>query len=106
MFQGNLIALRPYTLERCHEFWKECVPDPDMWEQGYTYDYESISRYYQSKTMDRSRRFFAVCHDEKTVGETQLKYIDLEKGCGTLSIHFPMTNTKTADGARKRCVCL
>lgn len=88
MLQGELIALQPYTLERCHEFWKEYVPDPDMWEQGYTYDHEGINRYYQSKAQDKSRRFFAVCHNERTVGEIQLKYIDAERGYGTLSIHF------------------
>lgn len=88
MLQGDLIALQPYTLERCHEFWKEYVPDPDMWEQGYAYDYEGINRYYQSKVKGKGRRFFAVCHNEKTVGEIQLKYIDPEQGCATLSIHF------------------
>lgn len=94
MFQGKLIALHPYTLERCHQFWKEYVSDPDMLEQSYTYDQDAISRYYQSKVMDKSRRFFAICHNEKTVGEVQLKYIDLEQGCGTLSIHFSNDNYK------------
>jgi RimJ/RimL family protein N-acetyltransferase len=94
MLQGKLITLYPYTHERCHEFWKEYVSDPDMWEQSYTYDQDAISRYYQSKVMDESRRFFAICHNEKTVGEAQLKYIDLEKGCGTLGIHFSNNNYK------------
>jgi hypothetical protein len=59
-----------------------------MWEKEYTYDKERVDQYYQRKVMDKSRRFFAICHHEKTVGEIQLKYIDLEHGCGTMSIHF------------------
>lgn len=88
MLQGALITLQPYTLERCHEFWKAYVPDPDMWEGSYAYHKEAIDQYYQSKVMDANRRYFAVCNGGQTLGEIQLKYIDFEKRCGTLSIHF------------------
>ena len=88
MPQGKLVALQPYTLERCHAFWKEYVSDPAMWEMAFTYDPQWVEQYYQKKVMDKSRRFFAICHGEQTVGEIQLKHIDFEKGCGTMSIHF------------------
>ncbi len=88
MLQGNLVALQPYTLERCHAFWNEYVSDPAMWEMAFTYDPQWVEQYYQKKVMDKSRRFFAICHGEQTVGEIQLKYIDFEKSCGTMSIHF------------------
>jgi RimJ/RimL family protein N-acetyltransferase len=88
MLQGKLISLKPYTLERCHEFWREYVSDPDMWEKEYIYDKERADHYYQQKVMDKSRCFFAICYGEQTVGEIQLKYIDVEQGCGTMSIHF------------------
>lgn len=88
MLQGKLIALKPYTLERCHEFWSEYVSDPDMWEKEHTYDKDWVDQYYQQKVMDKSRRFFAICYGEKTVGEIQLKYINFEQGYGTMSIHF------------------
>lgn len=88
MLQGKWISLQPYTLERCHAFWKEYVSDPAMWEWDYTYDQEAINSYYQKKVMDETRRFFAVCYNEKTVGEIQLKYIDFDKRCGTMSIAF------------------
>lgn len=88
IIQGSLITLRPYTLEYCHEFYREYAADPAMWEQGYSYDRKSVNLYYQSKVLDESRRFFAICLDEKIIGEIQLKYIDFNKGCATLSLHF------------------
>ena len=88
IFQGNLITLRPYTLEYCHEFYREYAADPSMWEHGYSYDKKNVNLYYQSKVLDESRRFFAICLDEKIIGEIQLKYIDFDKGCATLSLHF------------------
>lgn len=88
MLKGNLISLQPYTLERCHAFWKDYISDPDMWYEPYTYDPQRVEEYYQKKVMDESRRFFAICHGDQTVGEIQLKYIDFEKRCGTMSIHF------------------
>jgi RimJ/RimL family protein N-acetyltransferase len=94
MLQGALITLQPYTLERCHELWKAYVPDPDMWEGSFAYNKEAIDQYYQSKVKDESRRYFAVCKDEKTVGEIQLKYIDFEKSCATMSIHLANDNYK------------
>ena len=54
----------------------------------YTYDKRKVDRYYQNKVLDTSRIFFAICHNGKTVGEIQIKRIDREKLCGTLSIHL------------------
>lgn len=86
--QGKMISLELYTLERCHEFWSEYISDYDMLEEDYIYDKEKVNRYYNTKVSDKSRIFFAICHNGKTVGEIQLKYIDLGSKHGTMSIHF------------------
>lgn len=84
----SAVALKPYTMERCHEFWKTYVPDPAMWEGAFAYDEAWVERYYRGKVLAADRRFFAICHGEMTVGEIQLKRIDWETGCATLSIHL------------------
>lgn len=86
--KGKSISLETYTNERCHEFWGKYVSDYDMWEVDYVYNKEKVDKYYETKVNDKSRRFFAICHNGKTVGEVQLKHIDVEQKCGTLSIHF------------------
>lgn len=83
-----MISLEMYTLERCHEFWSEYVSDYDMWDKEYIYNKEKVDKYYKTKVTDKSRIFFAICHNGKTVGEIQLKYINLEHKYATLSIHF------------------
>ena len=86
--QGKSISLEMYTKERCHEFWSEYIADYDMLEADYVYDKENIDKYYEVKATDKSRRLFAICNNGKTVGEIQLKNIDLKNKCGTMSIHF------------------
>ncbi len=88
VLQGEEIVLAPYTIERCHAFFKDYVADPAMTYDTYTYDKRKVDRYYQNKVLDTSRIFFAICHNGKTVGEIQIKRIDREKLCGTLSIHL------------------
>ncbi len=83
---GEKISLVPYTLKRCHAFFKEYVPDPAMTYEPYRYDKEKIDRYYQKKVLDTSRIFFAINYNGKTIGEIQIKGIDGEKLCGTLSV--------------------
>lgn len=85
---GENIVLKPYTLERCHEFYKFYISDSAMTYDMYAYDKEKVDRYYQIRVLDTARRFFAICHDNKVIGEIQLKRIDFEKLCGTLSIHL------------------
>ncbi len=85
---GDKITLRPYTPERCHEFFMSYISDPAMTYDRYTYEKEKVDAYYKNKVLDASRRFFAVCHNDKVIGEIQLKYIDFEKQCGTLGIHL------------------
>ena len=82
------IELRHYTLDACHAFWRDYASDPAMWAEDYIYDQQSIDRYYKSKVQAPDRCFFAICHGDQVVGETQLKYIDYDQGIGTLSIHF------------------
>lgn len=88
IIKGEKIVLMPYTLERCHEFFIDYVADSTMTYDAYVYDKEKVDRYYQNKILDVSRCFFAICHNEKTIGEIQIKRIDTEKQCGTLSIHL------------------
>lgn len=86
VLQGEKITLVPYTIERCHAFFKDYVADPAMTYDTYTYDKEKVDEYYQNRVLDTSRVFFAICYDDKTIGEIQIKRIDKEKLCGTLSI--------------------
>ncbi len=85
---GEKITLKLYTIERCHEFFKGYITDPAMTYDTFVYDKEKVDEYYQNKVLDASRCFFAICHNDKIVGEIQLKRIDLEKLCGTLSVHL------------------
>lgn len=85
---GNKIALKPYTLERCQEFYSEYIADPAMTYDRYIYDKNKVDKYYQDKVLDTTRQFFAICYNGKVIGEIQLKRIDVEKLCGTLSIHL------------------
>lgn len=88
LLKGEKIILLPYTIVRCHEFYKEYVADPAMTYETYTYDVEEVNKYFQNKVLDSSRLFFAISHNDKTIGEIQIKQIDLEKLCGTLSVHL------------------
>jgi RimJ/RimL family protein N-acetyltransferase len=94
---GEKITLKPFTIERCHEFFIDYISDPAMTYDTFVYDKEKIDRYYQNKVLDASRCFFAICHNDKTVGEIQLKRIDFEKLCGTLSVHL-VNNTFKGKG--------
>lgn len=85
---GEKIVLKPYTLERCHEFYENYISDPAMTYDNYIYNKEDVDTYYQNKVLDTKRQFFAICYDNKVIGEIQLKRIDFEKLCGTLSIHL------------------
>lgn len=86
VLKGEKIILVPYTIERCHEFFKDYVADPAMTYDAYIYDKEKVDRYFQNKVLDASRLFFAICHNGKTIGEIQIKRIDTEIQCGTLSV--------------------
>lgn len=85
---GENVVLKPYTLKRCHEFYKGYIADPAMTYDRYIYDAGKVNEYYQNKVLDNSRRFFAICCNDKVIGEIQIKHIDFERLCGTLSIHL------------------
>lgn len=85
------ISLLPYVKERVHEFYKEYIPDAMIFSKDdditpFLYREDKVERYYETKVLDPSRRYFAICLGDKTIGEIQLKYIDFEKKCATLSI--------------------
>jgi len=90
----NRISFVPYTKERAHEFYSTYIYDPAMWTETYSYDKEDVDIFYNKKVLDPSRRFFGISINDKTIGEIQLKYIDFEQGCGTLSIHLSNDNVK------------
>jgi len=83
---GKEIDLLPYTIERCHGFWKDYVADYDMTHEEYNYDEDKVNKYYQIKVLDENRRFFAICRKGKVIGEIQLKRIDFNDKHGTMSI--------------------
>lgn len=83
---GEKVVLRPYTLERCHEFFKEYIADSVMTYDRYVYHEEKVNHYYRDKVMDDSRRYFAVCINARVIGEIQIKNIHFERSCGTLSV--------------------
>jgi RimJ/RimL family protein N-acetyltransferase len=83
---GENIILKPYTMEDCHAFYKEYIADPAMTYDAYIYDKEKVDKYYQDRAFDPARRLFAVCYFGKVIGEIQIKRIDFERRCGTLSI--------------------
>lgn len=85
------ITLLPYTQERVHEFYKQYVYDPMIFSKDldikvYLYSKSLVDDYYENKVLEPTRRYFAICLDDKTIGEIQIKYIDFEKKCGTLSV--------------------
>ncbi|NLY21652.1 MAG: GNAT family N-acetyltransferase [Tissierellia bacterium] len=83
---GSLITLKPYTLEMCHEFWSEYVSDPLMTDMPYKHDESKIDEYFISRINDETRIYFAICLNDKTIGEIMLKHIDAEESTTTLSI--------------------
>ena len=88
MDAGKKITLMPYTLKRCHEFYMDYIADPAMTYDTYIYNKEKVDTFYIDKVLDTTRRFFAICYNKKVIGEIQIKRIDFEKHCGTLSIHL------------------
>ena len=91
---GENISLLPYTMERCHEFWKDYVVDYSMWDKEYIYDENWVNKYFNLKVLDKTRSFFAICINDKVIGEIQLKNINNEKSVATLSIHLSNDNHK------------
>lgn len=80
------VALKAYTLARCHEFFKRYVADPFMTYDKYVYDEDQVNQYYRNKVQDTSRRYFAACVGDDVIGEIQIKNIQPENSCGTLSV--------------------
>lgn len=48
-FPGEKIILKPYTIERCHKFFKDYISDPAMTYDSFVYDKEKVDRYYKIK---------------------------------------------------------
>lgn len=86
ILQGENILLVPYTLEHCHEVYKQYIPDPMMTEEAFNYNKERIDLYYQNKVLDATRVFFAISYRDTIIGEIQLKRMGAVNKCATLSI--------------------
>ncbi|MDO4565357.1 MAG: GNAT family protein [Clostridia bacterium] len=80
------VELSEYTLDRCDEVWRVYKSDPLMTDEPFFYDAEWVKRYHRDRMGDSNRRLFAVVSDGKTVGEAQLKRLDWERRCATLSL--------------------
>lgn len=92
--KGRLISLLPFKRENCHEFYKSYIADQAMWDSDYIYDAQKVDRYYDRRVTDPARRIFGIVLNGKTIGEIQLKYIDFEKRCGTMSVHLQNDSVK------------
>lgn len=84
----KLISLVPYAKESVHEFYCKYIADPLMRNDIYSYNIEKADEFYYNKVLDPSRHFFGINLNGMIIGEIQLKHIDVEQGCGTLSIHL------------------
>lgn len=82
------VCLQPYTLERCHEFWKIYEADPDMMDGSFSYNADWVERYFHGKCQESNRVYFAVCVGDEVIGEVQLKSINKENKSAVLSIHL------------------
>lgn len=80
------IELREYSEKACHDFFKNYVEDPILSSRHFTYDVNKVAHYYQLKSSDKNRIIFGIYLENTIIGEIQLKAIDLNEKCGTLSI--------------------
>ncbi len=85
---GNIVELKPYSLEMCHTFYREYISDSMMTYDKYVYNEEKVNQFYTSKVLDKSRCFFAIYSENTIIGEIQLKRINYEEKSCTLSIHL------------------
>jgi len=84
--RGELIHLEEYTREKCHDFYRKYIADPQMTELPFAYDKQNVDHYYDSKVLDKQRVFFAIMLTGSVIGEIQLKRINFSAGEATLSI--------------------
>ncbi len=87
------VWLNPMTRDLCHELYRNWVNDPSIYMdmrlfRPYVYDKAAVDRYFDVKSRDASRRFFAIMLGCRVIGELQLKQIDEKKKECTLSIHM------------------
>ena len=74
---GDNVTLVTCTKELWHEIHKCYEPDPMMDMTPYVYDFERCDKAFSHKSNDDPRRYFAILHDERPVGEIYLKHIDI-----------------------------
>ncbi len=86
IIKGDLVLLKPYTREACHEFYKTYVADAQMTYDQFSYDQKRVDDYYSLKTAEDNRKIFGIYRKQTIIGEIQLKYIDFSAAHATLSI--------------------
>ena len=87
------ITLRPMTRALCQALYAHWENDPAIYQdegrmQPFRYDPAWVDRYYQTKTGDPCRAFFAVLLDGDVIGEIHLKRIDRANRTCALGIHL------------------
>jgi|SRR5690554_3286703 len=75
---GNL-ELRKFTRTTWNDFYKNYNFDPMMEDEPYLYDEEKVNLNFDVRMADTTREYFAICNDEKIIGQIYLKHINKEK---------------------------
>ena len=85
------IKLLAYTREKAHEFYKNYIQDPAIFtsdEKFKTYEYKAyqVDDFFNSHVGLKSRKYFAIDLNGRTIGEISLKFINKKEKSATLSI--------------------
>ena len=75
-------------IKEIEEYYNSKDITPKVFYRHGSIELNVVRPYFENKVLDSSRIFFAVCLNEKIIGEIQIKRIDMERLCGTLSIHL------------------
>ena len=93
------VLLTPMTRALCRELFQGWVNDPAMYEnpescREFVYEAEKVDDYFERKSTDKDRVWFAITRGGRAIGELHLKYIDWDKKECTLSIHLKNDRVK------------
>ncbi len=79
------LTIEPYSLWHCRRFLSLYQSDPAAGGESFCFSEQAADRRFSRLEGDRTRRVFAICLRGQTVGELQLRELDLGAGCATLS---------------------
>lgn len=86
MIKGNLVTLKLYSREDCHELYKNYISDAQMTNHEYRYDFRKTDSFYSIKTAEANRAVYGIYRNHEIIGEIQLKNINFKESHGVLSI--------------------